>query len=1090
MSKGPYTIRRLARSTNWSDTTLASGQIVYDKTKKTVRVGDGVTLSGRALAFDNRQEIITPNQISADVNNYSPPGLLNAGCIILNSASDVNLTGLDTTVFSDGLEDRIIFIAVDDSSDGNITLKHNNSGSTAANRFDLGRDLILTPGTILTLRYREDLSRWHFLEEFAGAISYTPTSTLRKNNVQEALAEVSMRNIQVKAMNTNDPAVTPAVGDSYVVGGSPTGAWVGHTKDIAICSDATTPSWVFLTPTNDITLVYSRTDGAFYRYTSSMWTALGSGLNDGSVLAIKLDTSTSAKRKDFRSAIEAASAEVLGSVNMFTNGSFEGDLDGSAPSIALNATGTLQSVTLLDRVSAQVRGSFVAAAQQVTSPFVGGRYALKFTVSLAQASLGANDELSCVLEIPGIQSAKLALGTANAQPQSLGFWFQAHRTGAYSGSIRNGTKARSYPFSFTVNVADTPQWIPLSNIPGDVSGSWATDASAGVLITICLAAGTSRVGTTSTWAGADYSGVTSTTNGVAATTDVFYIGNAISVAGEYVPSAARAPFVARPRNEHIRTEPQRLSAAQKSQTLINLGLAGVPNAVGDGTTDDSAALLANFAALTSGMTWDGAGKNYANSCTGIDLPAHVTIRNARFTMTGSGSNPMFYVKGSRTSLSYSGGAIAAGATSVTISGLSSDDVGKVLHITSSDTIGISGFTRGEFAFIRSVSGSTITLEEGLALSYTTSPAIELIVLKPGVKFEKVTFECNLGGSNLRAGVMFEACSHAECEIYGRDVGYYTVARILCYNHHLKGGGSNQVFQSDNGLDYFAVDGGGKLLSIEARGRGYRHVYACGWEHSTQFDTRVKVIAHAGKDAGCDAHPNVLDFQVEVLASGMRNGGTFSNQPSGLMYQGGGILRASVDVNGFNASAAVIQLSQNTSDQIYISVQGKSPTSSALRGLDVQIQKSGGNVTVLNAEYNGESMPHASSVGLSCDTNGSAAGLNVAHVLLKGVTPGKANGKALVCRTGHTMTSVAITGTSFDQTSGNYGAIANSVDSGGIALFNATGNIIKGVSGSFGIRAVNCGRSLAVGNLISGVGGATITNAALIGFTTQSANDYT
>ncbi|MGB3445816.1 MAG: DUF2793 domain-containing protein [Xanthobacteraceae bacterium] len=277
-----------------------------------------------------------------------------------------------------------------------------------------------------------------------------------------------------------------------------------------------------------------------------------------------------------RRQLNAAPIEALGAMNIFPNGGFEGGAEASASAIALTATSALQSVTVVDGVAAAYRGSFVAAVQQVASPFAGGRYALKFTVSSAQASLGADDELSCVLTVPGLHSAKLALGTADAQPQSLGFWFQAHRAGSYSGSIRNGAKTRAYPFSFTVAAADTPQWISLTGIAGDTGGTWTIDASAGLLITICLAAGTSRVGAAATWAGADYSGASGTANGVAATSDVFYIGNVISVPGNELPPSDRAAFTIPPRNGVVRTDAQSLSAAQQAIVRKNLGIGCTP----------------------------------------------------------------------------------------------------------------------------------------------------------------------------------------------------------------------------------------------------------------------------------------------------------------------------------------------------------------------------------------------------------------------------------------------------------------------------------------------------------------------------------
>ena len=184
---------------------------------------------------------------------------------------------------------------------------------------------------------------------------------------------------------------------------------------------------------------------------------------------------------------------------------------------------------------AAYRGTFVAAGQQVTDAPAGYRNSLKLTVSTAQGSLGANDELSVLIPIEGVRTARLALGTASAAPISLGFWVKAHRTGTYSGALRNSAKNRSYPFTFAVSSADTWEFKTLS-VGGDTSGTWLADTGVGLSLNICVAGGTSRNGTAGTWAGSDYSGAASTTNSVAATSDTFQITGVIAVPGIELPS--------------------------------------------------------------------------------------------------------------------------------------------------------------------------------------------------------------------------------------------------------------------------------------------------------------------------------------------------------------------------------------------------------------------------------------------------------------------------------------------------------------------------------------------------------------------------
>jgi hypothetical protein len=213
--------------------------------------------------------------------------------------------------------------------------------------------------------------------------------------------------------------------------------------------------------------------------------------------------------------------------------------------VTLTGTGALQTKYLLDGIMAAYRGTFVAAGQQVTDAPTGYRNSLKFTVSTAQTSLGANDELSVLIPVEGLRASRLALGTASAASLSLGFWVKAHRSGTYSGSLRNSAKNRSYPFTFGVNVADTWEFKTVT-IGGDTGSTWLTDTGVGFYLNICIAGGSSRVGTAGAWAGSDYSGVTGTTSAVAATTDTFQITGLIILPGIELPASDRAAFIMRP----------------------------------------------------------------------------------------------------------------------------------------------------------------------------------------------------------------------------------------------------------------------------------------------------------------------------------------------------------------------------------------------------------------------------------------------------------------------------------------------------------------------------------------------------------------
>ena len=251
-----------------------------------------------------------------------------------------------------------------------------------------------------------------------------------------------------------------------------------------------------------------------------------------------------------RGHLYAAPFDALAFNGLQINGGMEVSQENGTGSVTLTATGSLQTKYLVDGAMAAYRGTFVASGQQVTDAPAGYRNSLKVTVATAQSSLGSNDELSVLIPVEGVRASRLALGTASAAAISLGFWIKAHRTGAYSGSLRNSAKNRSYPFSFTVNVADTWEFKTVT-FGGDTGSTWLTDNGVGLYLNICIAGGASRVGAAGAWAGSDYSGATATTNGVAATSDVFQMTGLIVLPGIELPASDRAPYVLRPFDQEL-----------------------------------------------------------------------------------------------------------------------------------------------------------------------------------------------------------------------------------------------------------------------------------------------------------------------------------------------------------------------------------------------------------------------------------------------------------------------------------------------------------------------------------------------------------
>lgn len=101
---------------------------------------------------------ITPATITADQDNYNPPGLDTAG--VLRLASDANnrtLTGL-----ADGADGRILVLINIGAT--TIILSNQNTASAAANRFEFGADVEIAAAESKAIIYDATASRWRSLD--------------------------------------------------------------------------------------------------------------------------------------------------------------------------------------------------------------------------------------------------------------------------------------------------------------------------------------------------------------------------------------------------------------------------------------------------------------------------------------------------------------------------------------------------------------------------------------------------------------------------------------------------------------------------------------------------------------------------------------------------------------------------------------------------------------------------------------------------------------------------------------------------------------------------------------------------------------
>ena len=103
----------------------------------------------------NKLTMVNPPLVSVSPavsqNDYAPGGLATASFLVFDGATAVNITGFDQT-----LVNHLLFVHV--SGAGNITFKHDDSGSAAANRFQLGTDTTVATGSGILFAYLA--TRW------------------------------------------------------------------------------------------------------------------------------------------------------------------------------------------------------------------------------------------------------------------------------------------------------------------------------------------------------------------------------------------------------------------------------------------------------------------------------------------------------------------------------------------------------------------------------------------------------------------------------------------------------------------------------------------------------------------------------------------------------------------------------------------------------------------------------------------------------------------------------------------------------------------------------------------------------------------
>jgi hypothetical protein len=234
-----------------------------------------------------------------------------------------------------------------------------------------------------------------------------------------------------------------------------------------------------------------------------------------SSIAVNAITDASAGNTATINSVTPNTSNVLGK-NRIINGNMV--IDQRNAGAAVTASGNFP----VDRfiVTNSTDGAF--SAQRDSSAPVGFVNSVKVTTTTADGTLTTTQNLQFSQRIEGTNVADLGWGTASAAPVTLSFWVRSSLTGTFGGSLRNNDGTRSYPYTYTISVADTWEQKTVT-VAGDTSGTWLTTTGIGLIVFFGLGAGPYISGTAGAWAGTNYISATGAVSVIGTLNATWYI---------------------------------------------------------------------------------------------------------------------------------------------------------------------------------------------------------------------------------------------------------------------------------------------------------------------------------------------------------------------------------------------------------------------------------------------------------------------------------------------------------------------------------------------------------------------------------------
>ena len=224
---------------------------------------------------------------------------------------------------------------------------------------------------------------------------------------------------------------------------------------------------------------------------------------------IELQSAGTTQAKITSSGLQNASGSAITSQagkNLIINGDMMIDQRNAGASVTITSNGQYT----IDRFQAQMSQASKYSVQKVTDAPAKFYNSLKVTSASAHTVL-ATDFFAIEQRVEGYNAARLNWGTSDAQTVTLSFWVKSSLTGTFTASLKSGTNNRSFPYTYTISVANTWEYKTVT-IAGDTSGTWDKTNGNSIRVNFVLGTGTDFTsgtdsGSTGAWQAGNYAGV-------------------------------------------------------------------------------------------------------------------------------------------------------------------------------------------------------------------------------------------------------------------------------------------------------------------------------------------------------------------------------------------------------------------------------------------------------------------------------------------------------------------------------------------------------------------------------------------------------